>query len=74
MKFGLRTPSLKKSISARPTGCARRAIKKALILGYGKKEWGDSKTPKRLHITKVTIRLRLACLIYSSNRKTVCSM
>lgn len=36
MKFGLRTPSLKKSISARTTGKAKRAVKKALIPGYGK--------------------------------------
>lgn len=28
MKFGLRTPSLKKSISARTTGYAKRAIQK----------------------------------------------
>lgn len=40
MKFGLRTPSLKKSISARTTGRAKRAIKKALIPGYGKKGMG----------------------------------
>jgi hypothetical protein len=40
MKFGLRTPSLKKSISARTTGKAKRAVKKALIPGYGKKGTG----------------------------------
>ncbi len=73
MKFGLRTPSLKKSISARTSGRAKRAIKKAIIPGYEKKEWDGSKILKRLHITKFTIRLRLACLIYSSNEKTVCS-
>lgn len=37
MKFGMRKPSIKKSISARTTGRAKRAIKKALIPGYGKK-------------------------------------
>lgn len=37
MKFGLRTPSFKKSFKARTAGRAKRAIKKALIPGYGKK-------------------------------------
>lgn len=37
MKFGMRTPSIKKSIKARITGKAKRAVKKALIPGYGKK-------------------------------------
>ena len=40
MKFGLRTPNLKKSISARTTGRATRAVKKAIIPGYGKKGTG----------------------------------
>ena len=37
MKFEMRTPSIKKSIKARTTGKAKRAVKKALIPGYGKK-------------------------------------
>ena len=37
MKFGMRTPSIKKSIKARTTGKAKRAVKKVLIPGYGKK-------------------------------------
>lgn len=37
MKFGMRKPSLKKSLSARTKGRATRAVKKALIPGYGKK-------------------------------------
>ena len=37
MKFGMRKPSLKKSISARTTGRAKRAVKRALIPGYGKR-------------------------------------
>ena len=39
MKFGLRTPSLKRSFKARTTGRAKRAVKKALIPSYGKKAW-----------------------------------
>lgn len=47
MKFGMRKPSLKKSIKARTTGKAKRAIKKALIPGYGKKGTGLFKNPKK---------------------------
>lgn len=47
MKFGVRTPSLKKSISARTTGRAKRSIKKALIPGYGKKGRGWITDPKK---------------------------
>lgn len=37
MKVGMRKPSLKKSIKARTTGAAKRAIKKSVIPGYGNK-------------------------------------
>lgn len=47
MKFGMRKPSIKKSISARTTGQAKRAIKRALIPGYGKKGMGWIKDPKK---------------------------
>ncbi|MGQ4573335.1 hypothetical protein ACUIJP_04535 [Leuconostoc pseudomesenteroides] len=40
MKFGLRTPSLKRSISARTTGRAKRALKSAINPTYGKKGTG----------------------------------
>ena len=45
MKIGMRTPSLKKSLKARTTGKAKRAVKKALIPGYGKKGMGFVKDP-----------------------------
>ena len=38
MKFGMRKPSLKKSISARTTGKLKRKIKKQIIPGYGTKK------------------------------------
>lgn len=47
MKFGMRKPSLRKSISARTTGRAKRALKKALLPGYGKKGSGWLKNPKK---------------------------
>lgn len=53
MKFGLRTPSLKKSISARTTGRAKRTIKKALIPGYEKKGMGWLKNPKKAAYNKI---------------------
>ena len=53
MKFGMRTPSLKKSIKARTTGKAKRAVKKAVIPGYGKKGTGWLKNPKKAAYNKV---------------------
>ena len=53
MKFGVRTPSLKKSIKARTTGRAKRTIKKALVPGYGKKGTGWIKNPKKAVYNKV---------------------
>lgn len=53
MKFGLRTPSLKRSISARTTGRAKRAVKKALIPGYVKKGTGWIKNPRKAAYNKV---------------------
>lgn len=47
MKFGFRTPSIKRSISARTTGRAKRAIKRAIILGYGRKGMGLLTNPKK---------------------------
>ena len=40
MKYGMRTPSWKKSLSARTKGRATRAIKRAIIPGYGKRGMG----------------------------------
>ena len=52
MKIGMREPSLKKSISARTTGQLKRDIKRAIILGYGKKGMGLLH-PKRALYNKV---------------------
>ena len=53
MKFGMRTPSLKKSIRARTTGRAKRAVKKAVIPGYGKKGVSWIKNSKKAAYNKV---------------------
>lgn len=69
MKFGLRTPSLKKSLEARTTGRAKRAVKKArLFRVMVKKEWDGLKIPKRRLITKFIIKHHLAYGIFSSKR------
>lgn len=53
MKFGMRKPSIKKSIKARTTGKAKRAIKKSVVPGYGKKGTGIIKSPKKAVYNKV---------------------
>ena len=53
MKFGMRKPSLKRSLKARTTGHAKRAIKKSLIPGYGKKGAGWIKSPKKAAYNKI---------------------
>lgn len=53
MKFGMRTPSLRRSISARTTGKLKRAVKKAVIPGYGQKGMGWIKDPKKAAYSKV---------------------
>ncbi len=40
MKFGMRKPNIKKSLSARTTGRAKRQLRKHLYLVMVEKEWG----------------------------------
>ncbi|WP_022857412.1 hypothetical protein [Alloscardovia omnicolens] len=47
MRVGLRKPSLKKSLKARTTGRAKRALKKAVNPFYGRKGMGFIRNPKR---------------------------
>ena len=53
VKFGMRKPSLKKSIKARTTAKYKRRLKKAVIPGYGKKGTGWIKDPKRAAYNKI---------------------
>ncbi|WP_027108344.1 hypothetical protein [Lacticigenium naphthae] len=53
MKFGMRKPSLKRSFKARTTGRAKRAVKRKLVPGYGKKGMGWLKDPKKAAYNKV---------------------
>ena len=53
MKFGIRTPSLRRSISARTSGRLKRSVKRAIIPGYGKKGMGWIKNPKKAAYNKI---------------------
>lgn len=53
MKIGIRKPSIKKSIKARTIGKAKRAIKKAIVPGYGKKGTGIIKDPEKTIYNKI---------------------
>lgn len=53
MKFGLRTPSFKKSIKARTTGHIKREVKSAMNPLYGKKGMGWINNPKKAAYNKV---------------------
>lgn len=53
MKFGLRTPSFKKSIKARTTGRIKREVKSAMNPLYGKKGMGWINNPKKAAYNKV---------------------
>lgn len=49
----MRKPSVKRSIKARTTSRAKRAVKKAVIPGYGKKGMGWIKNPKKAAYNKI---------------------
>lgn len=53
MKWGLRKPSLKKSIKARTTGQLKRKVKRSINPLYGKKGMGWVRNPKRALYNKV---------------------
>lgn len=53
MKIGVRKPSIKKSIKARTTGKAKRAVKSAVNPLYGKKGMGWINDPKKAAYNKV---------------------
>lgn len=53
MKFGMRTPSLKKSFKARTTGKLKRQVKATINPFYGKKGMGWLRDPKKVMYNKV---------------------
>lgn len=69
MKVGIRKPSIKKSISARTTGKAKRKFKRMTNPFYGKKGMGWIKNPKRALYNKayrkttISTKKSMGCLI-----------
>ena len=53
MKYGMRTPSIKRSVKARTTGRAKRAVKSSVNPLYGKKGMGYINDPKKAVYNKV---------------------
>ena len=53
MKYGMRTPSPRRSFKARTTATWTRQAKKALIPGYGKKGMGWVRNPRKAAYNKV---------------------
>lgn len=53
MKYGYRTPNIKKSISARTTGKINRSIKKTTNPLYGKKGMGYINNPEKAIYNKI---------------------
>jgi len=74
MKFGMRKPSLRKSISARTTGRAKRAIKRDIILRLWQERHGVV-NPKRAIYNRVYRRTTFSIfdLVKVASRKSVAS-
>ena len=53
MKFGLRTPSIKKMVKSRTTGRVKRAMKKSINPIYSKKGIGFVTQPKKAVYNKI---------------------
>ena len=53
MKFGLRKPSLKKSLKLRTSGRIKKSVKHSVNPLYGKKGMGYVKSPKKAVYNKV---------------------
>ena len=53
MKFGVRKPSLKKSLKARTTGRVKRQLKKSVNPLYGKKGMGYINNPSKAVYNKI---------------------
>ncbi len=72
MKFGVRKPSIKKSIKARTTGKIKRTIKRSVNPTYGKKGMGFVNNPKKAIYNKVYNKTTVSVsdILKSTSRKT----
>lgn len=57
MKFGMRKPSIKRSLKARTTGKLKRRIKRTFIPWYGKKGVGLVKNPRKSIYNRIYRRI-----------------
>ena len=64
MRYGMRKPSWKKSLSARTKGRATRAIKRAIIPGYGRRGMGIFHPKRAIYIIRYIEERHLASLIW----------
>lgn len=62
MKYGVRKPSVKKSISARTTGKIKRQVKSSVDPLYGKKGMGVINDPKKAAYNAVYDRTTVQCI------------
>lgn len=62
MKYGIRTPSVKRSISARTTNKVKRAVKSSINPTYGKKGMGIISNPKKSIYNKVYNKTTISAL------------
>lgn len=69
VKVGLRKPSIKKSVKARTTGKAKRALKKSINPTYGKKGAGWVKNPKKAAYNKVYNKTTKSITDFDSSNK-----
>ena len=69
MKFGLRKPSINKSISARTTGRLERASKRVINPSYGRKGTGFIKDPARASYNKVYNKTSYSAYGKRTNRR-----
>ena len=75
MKMGFRTPSVKRSISARTTGKMKRAVKSSINPLYGKKGMGYINNPKKAVYNKVYNKTTVGInQVFSSSSSTVDSI
>lgn len=70
MKFGVRTPNVKKSIKARTTGRTKRALKSSINPTYGKKGIGYINNPKKAVYNKIYNKVSIDPLNSTKNNST----
>ncbi len=72
MKFGFRTPSFKRSLSAATKGAAKRALMREIVPYYGKRGmgWSNPKKAAYNHLYSMTTASPVDLLTNTSSRRT----